>query len=348
MAHRILLSIAVGTLALTGTAQAQSSRDYISIVGSSTVYPFTTAVAEHFGRAGQFKTPKVESTGTGGGLKLFCNGVGVSHPDIANASRRIKQSEIDACAKNGVKDIVELKIGYDGIVLAGSRKAPNLKLSRRDVYLALAKQIPDPANSNTLIANPNRTWKQVNAALPDRKIEVLGPPPTSGTRDAFVELFMEPGCSQFAWIKSLKDVDEGRFKRVCDSLREDGAYIEAGENDNLIVQKLEANPAAVGVFGYSYLEENDDKLQGSLIEGVGPVFEAIASGKYPAARPLFIYVKKAHIGVIPGIQEFLAEYTSDKALGEEGYLADKGLIPPSSAERTTVRADATALKNVKL
>jgi phosphate transport system substrate-binding protein len=346
--NKLLASLAVAGLTLSAAAHAQSSRDYINIVGSSTVYPFTTAVAEQFGRAGQFKTPKVESTGTGGGLKLFCNGVGVQHPDIANASRRIKQTEVDTCAKNGVKDIVELKIGYDGIVLAHSKKAPNLKLTRRDVYLALAKQIPDPANPSTLIANPNKTWKQVNPALPDQKIEVLGPPPTSGTRDAFAELMLESGCSTFPWIKTLKDVDEGRFKKVCDSIREDGAYIEAGENDNLIVQKLEANPGSIGIFGYSYLEENEDKLAGSLLEGVTPVFETIASGKYPASRPLFIYVKKAHIGVIPGIREFVAEYVSDKALGQEGYLADKGLIPPSDAERARIRADATALKNVKL
>jgi phosphate transport system substrate-binding protein len=346
--QKFLMSLAVAGLALAGTAHAQSSRDYISIVGSSTVYPFTTAVAEQFGRGGQFKTPKVESTGTGGGIKLFCNGVGVQHPDIANASRRIKQTEVDTCAKNGVKDIVEIKIGYDGIVLAHSKKSPNLKLTRRDVYLALAKQIPDPANPTSLIANPNKTWKQVNSSLPDQKIEVLGPPPTSGTRDAFAELFMESGCSTYAWIKTLKDVDEGRYKKVCDSLREDGGYIEAGENDNLIVQKLEANPTAIGIFGYSYLEENQDKLAGSLLEGVGPVFETIASGKYPASRPLFIYVKKAHIGVIPGIKEFVTEYVSDKALGGEGYLADKGLIPPSDAERGKIRADATALKNVKL
>jgi phosphate transport system substrate-binding protein len=290
----------------------------------------------------------VESTGTGGGIKLFCNGVGVQHPDIANASRRIKQTEVDTCAKNGVKDIVEIKVGYDGIVLAHSKKSPNLKVTRRDVYLALAKQIPDPSNPTTLIANPNKTWKQVNSSLPDEKIEVLGPPPTSGTRDAFAELFLESGCSTYPWIKTLKDVDEGRFKKVCDSVREDGAYIEAGENDNLIVQKLEANPTAIGIFGYSYLEENQDKLAGSLLEGVSPVFETIASGKYPASRPLFIYVKKAHIGVIPGIKEFINEFVSDKALGQEGYLSDKGLIPPSDAERAKIRSDANALKNVKL
>jgi len=346
--HKLLMSIAAIGLAVAGTAHARTSRDYISIVGSSTVYPFTTSVAETFGRGGQFRTPKVESTGTGGGLKLFCNGVGVAHPDIANASRRIKQSEIDSCARNGVRDIVEIKVGYDGIVFAHSRKAANMKLTRRDVYLALAEQVPDPTNPQTLIANPYKTWKDVNSSLPATKIEVLGPPPTSGTRDAFVELVMESGCSTFPWIKALKDVEETRFKTVCDTVREDGRYVEAGENDNLIVQKLESNPAALGIFGYSYLEENQDKLAGAVLEGVAPVFEMIASGKYPAARPLFIYVKKAHIGVIPGIREFVAEYVSDRALGQEGYLADKGLIPPSDAERAKIRADALAFKNVKL
>ncbi len=348
MTHKLLMSLAALGLAVAGTAQAQSSRDYISIVGSSTVYPFTTSVAETFGRSGPFKTPKVESTGTGGGIKLFCNGVGVSHPDIVNASRRIKQSEIDSCARNAVTEIVEIKVGYDGIVLAHSRKATNMKLSRKDVYLALAKQVPDPAHPNTLITNPYRTWKDVNPSLPAAKIEVLGPPPTSGTRDAFVELIMEAGCSSYSWIKALEDKEAPRFKSVCDTLREDGAYIEAGENDNLIVQKLESNPRALGIFGFSYLEENEDKLAGSLLEGVTPVFETIASGQYPASRPLFIYVKKAHVGVIPGIREFVTEYVSDRALGQDGYLADKGLIPPDDAERAKIRAGALALENVKL
>jgi len=342
------LLVPAATLVLAGVASAQSARDYISIVGSSTVYPFTTAVAEQFGRAGQFKTPKVESTGTGGGIKLFCNGVGVQHPDIVNASRRIKQTEVDTCAKNGVKEISEIKVGYDGIVLARSKKSGPLKISRRDVYLALAKQIPDPANPQALIANPYTTWKQVNPALPATKIEVLGPPPTSGTRDAFAELVMEAGCTTYPWIKSLKEVDEGRYKRVCHSIREDGAYIEAGENDNLIVQKIEANPSALGIFGYSYLEENEDKLVGSVLESVSPTFENIASGKYPASRALYIYVKKAHLRQIPGLKEFVAEYVSDKALGAEGYLADKGLIPPSAAELPKVRTGALALNNLKL
>jgi phosphate transport system substrate-binding protein len=339
---------AAAALLFAGAASAQSARDYISIVGSSTVYPFTTAVAEQFGRAGKFKTPKVESTGTGGGLKLFCNGVGVQHPDIANASRRIKQTELDFCARNGVKDISEIKIGYDGIVFARSRKGGALRLTRKDIYLALARQIPDPADPTSLITNPNKTWKQVNPSLPDIRIEVLGPPPTSGTRDAFAELVMEDGCSSYSWIKALKDVSEDRYKRLCQTIREDGAYIEAGENDNLIVQKIEANPNAVGIFGYSFLEENEDKLAGSIVEGEPPTFEAIAAGKYPASRPLFIYVKKAHLNVIPGLKEFIAEYMSDKAIGQEGYLADKGLIPPSGAEITRIRSGAVALNDVKL
>ncbi len=326
------------------TASAQAARDFINVVGSSTVYPFTTTVAEQFGRQGKFKTPKVESTGTGGGIKLFCNGVGVQHPDIANASRRMNVAEFDTCKKNGVTDIVEVRVGYDGIVLAESKKAAPFKITRKQVYLALAKQIPDPANPTTMIANPYKNWRDIDKSLPNIKIEVLGPPPTSGTRDSFAELYMESGCRTYPWLNTLRGQDEKRFKRMCHTIREDGAYVEAGENDNLIVQKIEANVGALGIFGYSFLEENQDQLRGSTVDGVEPTLETIASGKYPAARPLFIYVKKAHIGVIPGIKEFLAEYTSDKALGAEGYLPDKGLIPPAKAELARVRADATALK----
>jgi phosphate transport system substrate-binding protein len=327
----------VATLLLAGVAQAQAGRDYVAAVGSSTVYPFTTTVAERFGKAGKFKTPKVEQGGTGGGFKLFCSGVGVQYPDMANASRAIKQGEVDQCAKAGVKEIIEVKIGYDGIVLANSIKGPKYKLTRKDVFLALAKNVPDPASPQTLIANPYKTWKDVNPGLPADKIEVLGPPPTSGTRDAFAELVLESGCSTYAWIKSLKEVDEARFKKVCHSIREDGAYVEAGENDNLIVQKIEANPKAFGVFGYSYLEENVTQIQGAAIDGVLPTFDNIASSKYPVSRPLFVYVKKAHLGVIPGLREFVAEYTSDRALGGEGYLADKGLIPMSAGEAAKIR-----------
>jgi phosphate transport system substrate-binding protein len=334
--------------ALVTPALAQSARDSINVVGSSTVYPFTTTVAEQFGRGGKFKTPKVESTGTGGGIKLFCNGIGPQFPDIVNASRRMRPAELQSCQKNGVKDVVEVKVGYDGIVLAESKAGNTLNLTRKDVYLALAKNVPDPANPTSLIPNPYTTWKDVNPKLPATKIEVLGPPPTSGTRDSFVELYMEAGCRTYAWLDALRTQDEPRFKRACDTVREDGSYVEAGENDNLIVQKLTANKDAVGIFGYSFLEENVDKLKGAIVDGVSPTYETVSSGKYPASRPLFIYVKKQHVGVIQGIPEFLAEYTSEKALGEEGYLADKGLVPPLKSEIGRIRDDAKALKPLKL
>jgi len=342
--------MAVAALSALGVSQmgsAQSARDYISIVGSSTVFPFSTTVAEQFGRSNpKFKTPKVESTGTGGGLKLFCAGIGVRHPDIANASRRIKQSELDNCAAHGVKEIVEVPIGFDGIVIAHSRTVPNIELSLKDLWLALAKDVPDPSGSEKLVPNPYATWKDVNPALPADRIEVLGPPPTSGTRDAFAELALEGGCQAFPWIAALKKSDENRFKAVCMTIREDGAYIEAGENDNLIVQKLVANPRALGVFGYSFLDQNTDKLHAATIEGVAPTYDNISSGKYPISRTIFFYVKKAHVGVIPGVVEFLAEFTSDKAIGPEGYVADKGLIALPTAERRKVQADVKALKTL--
>ena len=331
-----LLVAAMLSAAVAGPAAAQTARDYISIVGSSTVYPFATVVAEQFGKSSQFKTPKVESTGTGGGIKLFCGGVGVQHPDIANASRAIKPAELATCAANGVNDIVEVKIGYDGIVLAESKASPGLPLSLRDIYLALAKQVPNPNGSETLVPNPFKTWKDVNPKLPAESIEVLGPPPTSGTRDAFVELAMEGGCKTFPWIKAIKDKDESKFKQVCYTLREDGRFIEAGENDNLMVQKIKANKNAIGVFGYSFLEQNLDSVKGSIVEGQAPTFENIASGKYPISRPLFFYVKKAHIGAIPGMKEYVAEFTSRKAMGDDGYLADRGLVPLPAAEYQAV------------
>ncbi|CCK81368.1 MULTISPECIES: PstS family phosphate ABC transporter substrate-binding protein [Desulfobacula] len=312
---------------------AGSSRDYISIVGSSTVYPFATVVAEKFGKSTKYKTPKIESTGSGGGHKLFGAGVGVQHPDITNSSRRIKKSEFEKASKNGVAAIIEVKIGYDGIVVANSKKAGALKLTRKDLFLALAEQVPNPDGSDTLIANPYKTWNDVNSSLPNTKIEVLGPPPTSGTRDAFVELAMEGGAKKFGFIKAMKKTDKKKYKSVCHTVREDGAYIEAGENDNLIVQKLDSNPNALGIFGFSFLDQNTDKIQGSFIDGVQPTFNAIADGSYPVSRPLFFYVKKAHVDKIPGISEYLKEFTSEKAWGDEGYLTDKGLIPMPEAER---------------
>jgi phosphate transport system substrate-binding protein len=310
-------------------------------VGSSTVFPFSTAVAEQFGKSGGFKTPVVESTGTGGGLKLFCGGVGEAHPDVANASRRIKPAEIELCTKNGVADIVEIKIGFDGIVLARSKQGEPLKLTKEQIYRALAKQVPVDGK---LAANPYKTWKDIDASLPATKIEVLGPPPTSGTRDAFVELAMEGGAKKIPMLADLQKSNEEEFKKVAHALREDGAYIEAGENDNLIVQKLQSNPNGVGIFGFSFLEENGDKVKGSIVDGVEPTFDAISSGKYGVSRSLFFYVKKAHVGVIPGLPEFIAEFMSDKAAGDEGYLADKGLIPLPPTERQKYRADGVALK----
>jgi phosphate transport system substrate-binding protein len=342
--HLLLAAMAV-SFSTTGLA---ASRDYISIVGSSTVYPFATVVAERFGKTTKFKTPKIESTGSGGGMKLFCAGVGVEHPDITNASRRIKKSEFDTCQKNGVNAILEVKIGYDGIAVANSKKSPRFNLTRKDIYLALAKDVPAADGSHKLVPNPYKTWKQVDAALPDVKIEVLGPPPTSGTRDAFAELAMEGGCKKIDWIKAMKKKDKKAYKAACHTVREDGPYIEAGENDNLIVQKLEADPNALGIFGFSYLDQNADKIQGSMIDGVAPEFDAIASGKYPVSRPLFFYVKVAHIGKVPGIQEYISAFTNEKAWGNEGYLADKGLIPMPKDERVKYANDAKVASNLKM
>ena len=371
--------ITLAAVAGLGPAQA-ATRDYISIVGSSTVYPFATVVAERFGRSTAFKSPKIESTGTGGGLKLFCAGVGASTPDITNASRRIKRGEYDSCQANGVTDIVEVLIGYDGIAIANSSLAPRFDLSLKDVYLALAKDIPGPEGK--LVPNPNGTWKDVNPSLPAVKIEVLGPPPTSGTRDAFVELAMEGGAQSIGDLKHLSGLtadqaDEIRaamaklglapglydalaekmgsapkgeefFKTVAHAIREDGAYIEAGENDNLIVQKLEANPSAVGIFGYSFLEENGDKVQGASVEGILPDFDSIASGAYPVSRSMYFYIKGAHVGKIPGIQEYAVEFTSNKAMGEDGYLSERGLIPLSAEELRTVQENVRNLKRLEM
>jgi phosphate transport system substrate-binding protein len=332
------------SLCAASIASPALARDYISIVGSSTVFPFATTVAENFGRTTDFKTPKIESTGSGGGMKLFCAGVGVDHPDITNASRRMKPSEFDKCQESGVAEVVEVKIGYDGIAVANSKEASQLELSLKDLFLALGKDIPNPDGSETLVANPYKTWKEVNPALPDLEIEVLGPPPTSGTRDAFAELALEGGCKQFPFIKAMKKQDKSKYKAVCHGVREDGAYVEAGENDNLIVQKLQANPDALGIFGFSFLDQNTDKIQGSKIEGVAPTFDSIASGDYPVSRSLYFYVKKAHVGTIPGIGEYVAEFTSEAAWGPEGYLADKGLIPLPEEMREAMASSSQGMQ----
>ena len=341
-----ITSALIGAGMIASTTGVALADDQIQIVGSSTVFPFATAVAERFGKSTDFKTPVVESTGSGGGLKLFCAGVRLDTPDITNASRRIKASEVEKCAANGVTDIVEVKVGYDGIVMANSRQAAQMELNLKDIFLALAKDVPN--GEGELQANPYKTWKDVNAALPDVKIEVMGPPPTSGTRDAFVELAMEGGCKQFDWIKALKKSDKPAYKALCHTIREDGAFIEAGENDNLIVQKLQANADALGIFGFSFLDQNDDVVQGSKIDGVAPEFELIADGSYPVSRSLFFYVKADHVGKVDGIAEFLAEFTSQAASGEDGYLADKGLIPMPDAERAEWADKAKNLTNLEM
>ena len=322
------------TAALAGfIAIPAQARDQIRIVGSSTIFPFTTAVAEEFGITTPFRTPVVESTGTGGGMKLFCAGIGTRHPDVTNASRRIKKSEVEKCARNGVTDITEVKIGFDGIVLANSLKVPRTSFSLRHIFLGLAKQVPADETGATLQPNPYEQWSDIDSTLPKIKIKVLGPPPTSGSRDAFAELALEGGCKTFSDLKAMKNSDKNAYRVACHSIREDGAYVEAGENDNLIIRKLEADTNAFGVFGFSFLDQNQDKVQGSLVNDVSPEFENIANGKYPVARSLYFYVKNAHMGIIPGIEAFVSEFTSDNAMGEDGYLIDKGLIPLDEDER---------------
>ncbi|GJM02941.1 MAG: phosphate ABC transporter substrate-binding protein [Rhodomicrobium sp.] len=367
---KVMTLTATTALAVSLFSGAAVARDQIRIVGSSTVFPFATAVAEQFGKSAQFKTPVVESTGSGGGMKLFCAGVGVQHPDVTNASRRIKKKEFDNCVKNGVTP-VEVKIGFDGIVLANSKKADKLALTKKTIFLALAKYVPDPKNEGKLIENPYKKWSDIDASLPNSKIEVLGPPPTSGTRDAFVELAMEGGAKKFGWLKALrgakagedaykagvkhldkalymkdgKEIKKGKsvFKQIAHSMREDGHFIEAGENDNLIIQKLEANPAAVGIFGFSFLDQNADKVQGATVDGASPTFEKIASGEYGVSRSLFFYIKKEHVGTVPGIAEYATEFTSNKTWGDDGYLVDKGLIPLPKADREKFSKDVKSL-----
>jgi phosphate transport system substrate-binding protein len=334
------VGVACAMTGAIGAGNAQA-RDQIRIVGSSTVYPFTTTVAEQFGKTSGMKTPVVESTGTGGGFKLFCAGVGEAHPDATNASRALKKSEFDDCQKNGVRDIVEIKIGFDGLTMAHSKQGPALKLTLGQFFLALAKLVPGA--DGKLVANPYKTWSDVDRSLPNVKIEVLGPPPTSGTRDSLHELFMEKGAEQVPGMVALKKADAKTYEAAWKSLREDGAYVEAGENDNVIVQKLEANKNAFGIFGYSFLEENSAKLAGVAFDGAEPTYDNIASGKYEGSRPLFIYIKKQHVGMVPGVDKFATEYVSNRALGEDGYLSKKGLVTLPKAELDAVRKGVTGM-----
>lgn len=335
------LSIALSAVLVAGAAHA---RDKIQIVGSSTVFPFSTAVAEQFGKKTPFSAPVVEATGSGGGIKLFCSGVGEGTPDVTNASRRMKQSEFEQCIANGVTP-VEVKIGFDGIVLANSKSGEDFALTRKQIFMALAKNVPVDGE---MVPNPYDKWSDIDASLPDLKIEVLGPPPTSGTRDAFVEIAMRGGAKKFELLATLRKEDKKAFKAIAKNMREDGAFIEAGENDNLIVQKLEANPSALGIFGFSFLDQNADKLKGATVGGTAPEFDEIADGNYPISRSLFFYVKKEHVGVISGIQEYVAEFTAEDTWGEEGYLSDKGLIPLSEDEREAGAASAKNLTSLAL
>ena len=321
-----IAAVVAGSLALAacGSGGAAGSRDYIRAVGSSSVYPFSTAVAERFTKTG-FKSPVIESTGTGSGLKLFCAGLGYAHPDVANASRRIKKSEYEMCQKNGVKDVIEIQIGLDGIAFAEASNGLGMKLTPVDVYKAIASKP---------FGQPNRyaTWKQVNPALPDIPVLVYGPPSTSGTRDALAELILTVGCQSDPATAALKDSDPDRFKAVCTQVREDGGYVDAGENDNLIVQKISQNPKAVGVFGFSFLEENPDTLRGISMSGVTPTYETISNFSYPGARPLYIYVKKSHLGPIKGLSNYLQEWP--KVWGPNGVLQKKGMVIAPEDART--------------
>ncbi len=317
---RLLIAASLLTLAATPSF----ARDQIRIVGSSTVYPFATVVAEAFAKSTGMKTPVIESTGTGGGIKLFCEGVGEDKPDFVNASRKMKRAEFETCVKNGVTDVVEFKLGYDGLTLSSSADAPEVNFTRKQLFLALAKQVPD--KDGKMIDNPYKMWNEIDPALPAEKIEVLGPPPTSGTRDSFAELILKKGAEEFPALLELGAKDVAAFDAIWKTFREDGAYVEAGENDNLIIKKLEGNPKAFGIFGYSFLEENTSKIKAAAIDGDKPTYKEIANGNYKGARLLYIYMKKDHLGIVPGMIEYVTEFTSQQAIGEDGYLLDKGLV----------------------
>ncbi len=332
-----LFLIVFFNIVFLGSMQA---RDQLYVVGSSTVYPFATVVAENFGQKSGMKVPKIESTGSGGGMKLFCKGLGTQHPDITNASRRVKKKEFKKCQENGI-DFVEVKVGYDGIVIANSKKSPVMALTKKQIFLALGKDVPEGnKEGGKLIPNPNKKWSDVDPSLPDIAIEVLGPPPTSGTRDAFQELAIEGGCKAFPELKAIKKQDKKKYKSICRAVREDGPFIEAGENDNLIVQKLVENPNAFGVFGFSFFLENADKIQGSTVNGAAPTMAAIADKSYGISRPLYFYVKSAHLDVIPGMREYVAEFTAPDTWGPGGYLEERGMIPMPDEERAKFGADA--------
>ena len=339
--NSIKMTVSVAALTALG-ATAAAARDQISIVGSSTVFPYTQAVAEEFSASTGAPAPVVESTGTGGGMKIFCQGIGEQHPDLTGASRAMKPAEWDLCQQNGVESITEALIGFDGLSLAISRENDlDWNLTEEQIYRALAAQVPVDGK---MVANPYRKWSDIDPSLPDIDILAYGPPPTSGTRDAFVELAIVDGCMEFDMI-----ADKGKdwAEDNCARLRTDGPFVEAGENDNLIVQRLEADRNAIGIFGYSFLFENSDRLKPVSVNGVEPNFDTIGDGSYDIARPLFFYVKNAHRGVIPNFEDFIAEYVSEDALESGGYLSERGLVPLSPERQEEVRQrvlDAVPMK----
>jgi len=324
---------------------AASPDEKIRIVGSSTVAPFSTTVAEQFGAVSEYPTPIVETTGTGGGFQAFCRGIGPKEPSISNASRPIKASELALCERSGVTEIVEVKIGYDGIVLANAKASPTLDLSKEEIYRALAEELPD--GEGGWEKNPNETWKDVADHLPDMPILVSGPPPTSGTRDAFAELAMEGGAEEIPELAALAETDKEEFARRATTIRMDGKWIDSGENDTAIVQTLMKNPDSIGIMGYSFLEQNLDRLKGAHIEGHDPTFEEIASGEYGISRSMFFYVKKQNVNLVPGLVDFISEFTQEDAWGPTGYLVEKGLIPLQEDQREEVRRKALALETIE-
>ncbi|WP_029914324.1 substrate-binding domain-containing protein [Pelobacter seleniigenes] len=337
MIRFILLWLLVIALSPLCAAAAGWPRDRIQIVGSSTVFPFARAVSENFAKNTGHPSPQLSSTGSGGGFQLFCQGNGPEFPDISNSSRRIKPAEIDLCRTHGVTDIVEIKIGYGGIVLANLNTAPEFSLSNRDIFLALAARVPVQGEEGRLIANPYTRWQQLDRSLPDQQIIVLGPPLTSGTRDLFTELAMERGCQSIPWIRALKKHHKQQYREICETIRDDGTFIEAGERDELIVKALHSRPMAFGIFGYNFLARDRKHLQGAAIEQVLPSPANIVSGAYPLARSLYFYIKKAHLAQVPGLKDYVAEFTSDPAWGPDGYLAELNLIVMPAEERVRYR-----------
>lgn len=330
--HRLIAVLTV-LLILPG---AGAVREQVRVVGSSTVFPYAQAVAEEFTEATDSASPVVEATGTGGGMHIFCAGLGPRTPDVTTASRRIRPAEVAACHANGVIGITEARFGEDAVVIARSRTGATAGFTRAQLFQGLAASVEVRGE---IVPNPYRRWREIDRALPDEPITVYGSPYTSGTRDAFIELVMDEGCAAFPAIAALPP---DRRTEVCGRIRQDGAFITAGESDNVIVRRLVADPAAIGIFGYSLLAPNTDRLRGVALDGVVPTKDAIASGAYGAVRSLYLYVKNAHRGVIPGLERFLAEFTSEAAIGPGGYLVERGLVPLAAEERTGIRTKVTA------